>query len=157
MPDTPRATFERYLEAIQARDLATLRQVAHPDFEDFYPQSGELTRGIENLISILTGYPGQLESLGRDRVVGGDDRFIRTPMFTVLRVEGSGDQFTGIQRARYPDGSTWFIVIVAELRDGLIHRTQSFFAPTFEPPAWRSDRVEVQRPPLGAGEGTRPS
>lgn len=156
MSETPRAIFERYLEAIQARDLATLRHLAHPDFEDLYPQSGELTRGIENLIGIITNYPGVLESLGRDRVVGGEDRFVRTPMFTVLRVEGGGDHFTGIQRARYPDGSTWFIVIVAELRDGLVYRTSSFFAPTFAPPAWRSGLVEVQ-PPTSASETTQRS
>jgi hypothetical protein len=149
MTDSPRAIFERYLEALQARDFATLRAVAHRDFEDFYPQSGEVTRGIDNLISILLNYPGQLESLGRDRVVGGETRFLSAPNFTVLRVEGSGEHFTGVQRARYPDGSLWFIVVVAELRDDLVYRTESFFAPAFEAPAWRSEWVHVVPHPGG--------
>ena len=149
MADNSRATFERYLEALQARDLATLRALAHPDFEDFYPQSGEVTRGIENLIAILLNYPGQLESLGRDRVVGGETLFVSAPNFTVLRVDGSGEQFSGVQRARYPDGSLWFIVVVAEVRDGLVYRTESFFAPAFEAPAWRSEWVHIRPRPGG--------
>jgi hypothetical protein len=144
MADNPRAIFERYLAAVQARDFATLRAVAHPQFEDHYPQSGEVTRGIDNLIAILQNYPGQLESLGHDRVVGGETTFVSAPNFTVLRVEGSGEHFTGIQRARYPDGSLWFIVIVAELKDGLVYRTDSFFAPAFEAPAWRSEWVDIR-------------
>jgi hypothetical protein len=148
----PRALIERWAEALQARDVATLTALAHPDFEDFYPQSGEVTRGVANLIAILTKYPGGIESLGRDRIIGGEERFISTPMFTILRVEGSGDHFTSVQRARYPDGSTWYIVGVAELRDGLIYRMETFFAPTFEPPAWRSDFVEIRPRPADAAE-----
>jgi hypothetical protein len=150
MADNSRAIFERYLEALQSRNFATLREVAHPEFEDFYPQSGEVTRGIDNLIAILLNYPGQLESLGRDRVVGGETRFLSAPNFTVLRVEGSDEQFSGVQQARYPDGSLWFIVVVAELRDGLVYRTDSFFAPAFEAPAWRSEWVSI-RPRPGDG------
>jgi hypothetical protein len=141
MPGGGRATFERYLEAFTARDFATLRALAHPNFEDAYPQSGEVTVGIENLIAIVSNYPGDFKSLGRDRIVGGEDRYVRTPHFTVIRVEGSGDQFTGIQRALYPDGSVWFVVLVAEIRDGLVYRTESYFAPTFDPPSWRAPYV----------------
>jgi hypothetical protein len=143
--ESSKAIFERYLEALQERDLATLRALAHPEFEDSYPQSGEVTRGIDNLIGILLNYPGQLESLGRDRVVGGETHFVSAPNFTVLRVEGSGEQFTGLQRARYPDGSLWYIVVIGELRDGLVYRTESFFAPAFDPPPWRSTWVEVRQ------------
>jgi hypothetical protein len=146
--EASRAIFERYLEALQASDTATLRSLAHPEFEDFWPQSGELVRGIENLIAIREGYPGGVQPLGRDRLVGGEERFVRTPIFTVLRVEGRGDLFTAVQRARYPDGSVWFIVVLGELRDGHVYRMESYFAPTLEPPAWRSQWVEIRpRPP----------
>ena len=144
-----RAIFERYMAALNKRDVANLGELLHPDFEDFYPQSGELTHGAANLLALIDNYPGEYEDLGQDRVIGGEERFISTPMFTVLRVEGSGDVFTGVQRARYPDGSLWIIVLIAELRDGLIYRTQSFWAPTFDPPAWRAQWVEVQQPQGG--------
>ncbi len=147
-----RATFEAWVEAIQTRDFAALRRLAHPDFQDFYPQSGEATIGVENLIAIMGGYPGGVESLGRDRLLGGEERYVRTPIFTVVRVEGEGDTFTGISRARYPDGSRWMILAVGEVRDGLVFRTESYFAQYFEPAEWRSALVELRpRPGDGAG------
>jgi hypothetical protein len=139
-----KATFKRYLVALQSRDHATLRELTHPGFEDFYPQSGERTRGIENLISIIENYPGGVEPLGQDRIVGGSDEFVRTPSFVVVRIEGSGDQVMGVQRARYPDGATWYIIVVAELREGLVYRTDSFFAPSFPPAEWRAPWVELE-------------
>jgi hypothetical protein len=81
---------------------------------------------------------------GRDRVVGAEDRWVTTPSFTLLRIEGTGNVYTGVQRARYPDGSTWFVLIIGEMHDGLVLRAQSFFAPTFDPPAWRSPWVELE-------------
>ena len=145
-----RAIFERWLEAIQRRDMDVLRALAHPEFRDLYPQSGELTVGVENLIAIIQGYPGGVESLGRDRLVGGEERFARTPIFTMIRVDGQGDNFTGISRARYPDGSRWMILNVGEIRDGRVYRTESYFAPYFDPAPWRADRVEL-RPRPGDG------
>ena len=146
-----RDVFERWLEAIQRRDMDVLRELAHADFRDLYPQSGELTIGVEKLITIIQGYPGGVESLGRDRLVGGEERFARTPIFTIVRVDGEGDNFTGISRARYPDGSRWMILNVGEIRDGLVYRTESYFAPYFEPAPWRSAMVEV-RPRPGDGD-----
>jgi hypothetical protein len=143
-PEGSRAIFERYMAALNSRDVATLAELLHPDFEDHYPQSGEVTRGAANLMALVANYPGEYEDLGRDRVIGGEDRYVSTAMFTVLRVEGSNDVFTGVQRARYPDGSIWIIIVIAELKDGLIYRSQSFWAPTFDPPAWRAQWVEVQ-------------
>ena len=144
-----RQVVERYLRALNEHDMATVLELTHPDFEDFYPQSGELTRGAANLEAILTNYPGALEGLGQDRVIGGEDRYVRSPLFTIIRVEGSEEAFTGIQRAKYPDGSLWYVILVVELRDGLINRTETFFAPTFDPPAWRAQWVE-SRPRPGA-------
>jgi hypothetical protein len=148
-PGAARQIFERYLKAIQARDFATLHELAHPDFEDYYPQSGELIRGSDNMEAILTNYPGALEGMGLERIVGGEERFIRSPLFTIIRVEGNDDALTGVQRVRYPDGSIWFAIVLCELRDGLIYRMESFFAPTFDPPAWRAPWVENRSRPTG--------
>jgi hypothetical protein len=79
---------------------------------------------------------------GAERIVGTEDRWVMTPAFTVLRIEGSGDTFTGVSRGRYPDGTDWFIVTIAELRDRKVWRAQTFFAQAFEAPAWRSSWVD---------------
>lgn len=135
--------FEAYIAAANGRDPAALEDLLHPNFEDVYPQSGERTRGFANLRAIIEHYPGGYEGRGTDRVAGAEDRWVLTPMFSVLRIEGTGDTFTGVSRGHYPDGTDWYIVTIAEVRDGRIWRADTYFAQTFEPPAWRSRWVEV--------------
>ena len=130
--------------AAHAEDhLGTITSLA-PDFEDVYPQSGEHTHGAANLRAIIEHYPGGYTGGGVDRVVGAEDRWVTTPAFSLLRIEGTGDTFTAVSRGRYPDGSDWFVVNLGQVRDGLVWRVQTFFAQTFEPPAWRSAWVEVE-------------
>jgi hypothetical protein len=139
----PRAVFEAFLDAMNHANTAALEGLVHPDFVDAYPQSGERTHGLANLRAIVDNYPGGYISGGTDRIVGSEDRWVVTPSFTVQRIEGSGDTFTGVQKGRYPDGSEWHIVTIGEIRDGRVWRVQSFFAPAFEPPAWRAAWVEI--------------
>lgn len=139
-----RSVFEAYLRAANARDVSALETVIHPDFEDFYPQSGERTRGLANLQAIIEHYPGGgYAGHGTDRVVGAEDRWVTTPVFTILRIEGTGDTFTGVTRGRYPDGTDWCIVTIGQIRDGKVWRAETYFAQNFEPPEWRSQWVEL--------------
>src|SRR5919197_6540656 len=95
----PRAVFQAYIRAANARDVQALEKLVHPEFEDVYPQSGERTRGFENLRAIIENYPsGGYAGLGTDRVVGAEDRWVMTPTFSLLRIEGTGDTFTGVSR-----------------------------------------------------------
>jgi len=141
----PRTVFEQFLAAVNGRDVGALDDLLHPDFEEVYPQSGEVTRGVQNLKAIIENYPGAYEDLGPERVVGGQDRWVTTPLFTLVRVEGSGTIFTGVQKARYSDGSEWHVIQIAQLKDGRIWRLHTYFAPAFEAPAWRSAFVEPQQ------------
>lgn len=76
----------------------------------------------------------------------GDEHRVIAPLFTVVRVQGRGDAGTTTLRARYPDGSWWWIVVY-ELRDGRIACSTSFFAPEFEAPAWRAPFIERRAAP----------
>ncbi len=143
----PRAVFEAFLRAANSRDASALSELVHADYTETYPQSGERTRGLENLRAIIEKYPGGFEDRGTQRVVGSEDRWVATPAFTVIRIEGAGDTFTGVQKARYPDGSEWHVVSIGELRDGQVWRVQTFFAPAFDPPAWRSSWVDLIETP----------
>jgi hypothetical protein len=145
-PGAARQTFERYLRAMSALDFATLRELTHPDLENYYPQSGELIRGIGNVEAIMVNYPGATTGTF-ERIVGGEERFIRSPLFTIIRVEGDDAALTGIQRVRYPDGSTWFVIALCQMKDGLVYRVESYFAPYFDPPAWRASWVELHPRP----------
>jgi hypothetical protein len=139
-----RSVFEAYINAANARDVAALEGLVHPAFEDVYPQSGERTRGFANLRAIIEHYPGGgYVGHGTDRVVGAEDRWVLTPAFSVLRIEGTGDTFTGVSRGRYPDGSDWYILVIGQVRDGRVWRAETYFAQTFEAPAWRAEWVEA--------------
>ena len=139
----PREVFEAFLRAVNSRKTAALDALVHPDYLETYPQSGERTHGVENLRAIMEHYPGGYEDKGLDRTVGSEDRWVVTAAYTLLRIEGAGDTFTSVQQARYPDGSEWHVVSIGEIRDGRVWRVQTFFAPAFDPPAWRSSWVEV--------------
>jgi hypothetical protein len=70
---------------------------------------------------------------------------------TVLPLAGP-ERYTTIARAKYPDGSRWWVVAIVELRDGKIYRTETYFVPDFEPPEWRRgivERLPRDHPPSG--------
>jgi len=123
--------------------MEALGAILHPDFIEYYPQSGERIRGVGNLRATIENYPGGLgEPLDRPTYHGPDEQWEITPNFTVVRVTEAGNAGTGVVRVRYPDGSDWWMIVLFELRDGLLHRQTTFFAQPFAAPAWRSQWVE---------------
>ena len=132
----------RYTEAYRTNDLATMAALRHPDWSVDYPQSGERVRGSANMAAIMSAYPGGAPELVRTHVVGAEDRYVLTPMFTFERIAGAGDQWWADGVATYPDGSTWFFVVLIELRDGRIYHETEYFGQPFEAPAWRAAWTE---------------
>lgn len=136
-----REIVERYAAALP-NDQATLRALRHPDFVEEWPQSGERIRGADNMAQIDAHYPGGLPKGSYDRIVGSEDRWVVTPVFTMLRITGSGNVFTALARATYPDGTIWHIAMFLEVRDDKIARVTTLFAPALDAPAWRAEWVE---------------
>ena len=140
------AIVERFADAVSRLDFAAIAAAFTEDCVTEYPQSGELIRGQDNYRAILENYPAPLhpEAIDRSslRVAATDQRWVVTPMFTVMKVEGSGTVGTATFRTRYPDGSTWWVVTMYELRGERIARTTTFFAPLFDAPEWRAPYVE---------------
>ena len=153
MPVDHQALSERYARALASGDYKVIDEVFTEDFVDEYPQSGEVIRGRDNLRAMMEHRPGLTPDTGPDiasvRTLASDEHRILAPLFTVVRVQGRGDAGTTTLRARYPDGSWWWIVVVYELRDGRIARSTSFFAPQFEAPEWRAPFVEQRTSPEG--------
>jgi SnoaL-like domain len=141
-----RDVIARYVRAVHDQDLDTMGALQHPEFVEDWPQSRERIRGRSNFRKLMENYPGGLmgadADASMDRVVGGEDRWIVAPTFSMVRVSGADDIHTAILKLRYPNGDEWFMVALIELKDGLIHRATSFFAPTFEGPEWRREWVE---------------
>jgi ketosteroid isomerase-like protein len=138
-----RALVRRMQEALRAGDYEGLRELTHPDVVQEMPQSGERVVGIDNLIATLANRPGRLEpDSARAQFIGDEPRYVMTPTFNLVRVEGTGDTFTVYNRTRYPDGSDWYVISLVTLRDGKIAKQVAFFAPCSAAPEWRAPWVE---------------
>jgi hypothetical protein len=141
-----RGILERMWQIVSSDDLSRLDDVLHPDFVQEIPQSGERVVGIENFRKIIENLPGGGPGLtiATDPYIAGDEeRYVMTPTFTVVRVEGIADELTSYVKARYPDGSDWYIVTLSSYKDGKIIKRIDFYAPFFDPPAWRAQWVET--------------
>ncbi len=138
--------FRRWLDALSRLDYAALQELVHPEYVEEWPQSAERIRGFAAFRAVLEHYPGGVRPLALDdasaRLVGDEERWVLTPGYTVLPLAGPGT-YTTIFRNRYPDDSIWFILSVFQLRDGLMWRRTTYFAPEFEPPEWRRGFVEL--------------
>ena len=138
-----REVVERYVRAIVERDLDTQDQLRHADYVAEYPQSGERIRGVKSARSILDNYPGGLPPAQRLDVKGSEDRWITTPVGTLLRITGTGDVYTALWTAVYPgDARPWHVMGIIELRDGKVTKETALFGAPFDAPAWRAQWVE---------------
>jgi ketosteroid isomerase-like protein len=131
-----------YWRAHAARDADGLSELRHAEWTVEWPQSGERIRGDANARAISENYPGGLPDINPGHLVGSEDRWVITPMYTIQRVEGAGDFWWGDGTVSYPDGSTWCLAVLVQVRDGKIYRETDYFAAPFEAPAWRAPWVE---------------
>lgn len=130
-------------DIITTHDWDRLGEALHEDAVFEYPQSGERFRGLANIRAQFENYPNMDPGTSRLAEVIGDDTYVMTPTYTVIRVEGSGQRGTGVIRIQYPDQSMWWAINLFELRDGRISRSRTYFAPDFEAPDWRAPYREA--------------
>lgn len=132
---------------MNTNDFSVYHTFYTEDFVDEYPQSGELIRGRDNARWLLENYPGA-GTLGRSldpkamHSQASDEVKIVAPTFSIVKLEGRGNEGTMTIRARYPDGSLWWVIVLYQLRGDRICRSSTFFAPEFAAPEWRSGHVE---------------
>jgi ketosteroid isomerase-like protein len=126
-----RTTVDQLIQAMAANDVEAQERLLSDDIVEEYPQSGERIRGKQNRRAILENYPG-----GTPRETSA-----KSPNLAPV-ITGAGDRFTAAGRVTYPNGETWHIVSLIELRDGKISKITSYFGAPFEAPAWRAPYVE---------------
>jgi hypothetical protein len=139
---TNEEVVRQYAAASAANDAATLARLRHPDWMVEWPQSGERVHGHESWAEIIRHYPGGAPRAELTRVVGTEDRWVVTASNTVARAAGSGDYWWTEWRMTYPDGQTYLVVALLELRDGTIFRETVYWAAPFEAAEWRAPWVE---------------
>lgn len=152
MPTDHKAIQLRVMKALNDRNWDEWETLVTDDYTEEYPQSGEIVRGRKNARAILENYPGGLPTDGIEmssaRMTGTEALWVKTPTFTFVRVEGTGNAGTAAFRVRYPDGSVWWAIILYELRGEKVAKSTAFYAPLFEAPEWR--RPYTERPEASA-------
>lgn len=119
-------TVERFLDAIQEGDYATLRDVLTPEALTRWPQSGEQVTGALACIRVYETYPGGPPKLKLIRVVGDGDLVV---------AELIGDY--GAER--------WYTVSVFEFEGRRIAGMTDYFGPSLPAPEWRMEIVDPAR------------
>ena len=100
------AIITRLVRVLNERDYDLWETLVTEDYLEEYPQSGELIRGPKNVRASVENYPGGISKDALDladaRVTGKESKWVRTPTFTFVRVEGRGNVGTAAFKGRYP-------------------------------------------------------
>jgi hypothetical protein len=128
--------FERFVAALNSRDFDAVESMLHPDLIADNTQSGERARGREAFMVQFRNFPEATDDdfgIKDAQLLGDDERWAITPAYTVVPLADPG-KYTTVLRTKYPDGTWWWNVSIAELRDGMLYRLESFFAPEMPAP-----------------------
>lgn len=87
----------RYVDADIRQDFAAMEPMRHTDWRLDWPQSGERITSDEAYRAVHENYPGGLPHGDVDRMVGSEDRYVVSPMYTVQRLR-TGDLVAGTPR-----------------------------------------------------------
>ena len=131
-PDAHRAMIQRYVQASIDDDFPTLAASRHAEWQEIWPQSGEIVMSSEDYHLARINRPEGAPTVTMGRDWGG-----------------SGDQWWAETIVDYPDGSRWLATSLFALRDGLVHRERIYFGQPFPAPAWRSRWVQQGPPAIG--------
>ncbi len=141
-----RIIAERYANALRTNDLGLLGELTHADVAVRYPQSGEVIRGRDNYLAMLSNYQSGLPESEVTDVRGGKASVhvvtpfsFGTPTITVI---GSGDTFVLEGVAEYPDEGHFNFVVILTMMDGRVSEEVGYWASPFDPPEWRRPYVE---------------
>ena len=118
----------RYADAGARDNFQMMEALRHPEWQEAWPQSGEIVPNSANYRLVRTQRPEG------------------APRVEPRRVGGSGDCWWNEAIVHYADGSRWLAVSIYELRDGLVWRERIYFGQPVKAPAWRSQWVEREEP-----------
>jgi hypothetical protein len=124
--------ISRYVAASIDDDFVTLSALRHAQWQETWPQSGEVVRSSEDYHQSRTNRPEGAPTVTMGRNWGG-----------------SGDQWWAEVIVDYQDGSQWLAISLFELRDGLVYRERIYFGQPFPAPAWRARWVQQGTPAIG--------
>lgn len=133
-------TAKRYAEALQLKDLDATASLLSADVEVHYPQSGEVFRGRDNYIAMLSEFPSGLPEADVPFVSGDQGTVVTSPVpfgVPLVSVVGSGDVWVIEGTAEYGDGSEYRLAVILHMGNGLVERETWYWGSPFPAPGWR--------------------
>ena len=118
------AVIERLIDCINERRIEVMDELFHEDAVMDWPQSGEQVRGGDNRRGVYGAFP-------------------QLPTITPRRLLSAGDLVTAEASLDYGGGAVYATVFIFEFRGDRIARETAYWSEPFDPPAWRSQWVEV--------------
>jgi ketosteroid isomerase-like protein len=82
-------------------------------------------------------------------VQADEDRYLLTPLFTMVKLQGTNETLVVTTKIGYPDGSDWYTTGIVTLRERKMLKQVLFFAPTSDAPGWRARWVEPLETEVG--------
>ena len=144
----------RYQDAMAALDFDAIGALRHPDYQCYYPQSGERFMSHADWVEAHRGYESHFvnEDVAGSTVKGGERRAevtrLASPTFfptaPIVQISDTGDLVTMEGKATWPDGKVYHWIRVVEYRDHLVWRETEYFAEPFDPPDWRAPFVQIE-------------
>jgi hypothetical protein len=113
----------RTKEEQRARYVEGMRELYTEDAVRELPQSGELIRGLEDMLRLVEGHPD-------------------FPSGELRRIIGAGDLFVLEAKLVYGQGEFWEAMVM-QFRGDRVCRSTEYYAMSFEPPEWRAEFVEL--------------
>lgn len=145
--------IEQYGKAMAALDIEALAELRHPEYQCYYPQSGERFRSHDAWAAAHRNYPERLGELDweSETVKGGERKaeVVRTtsPGFLlptpIVQISDTADLAIIEGKGDWPDGKTYHWVQILEFKDHLVWRETQYFAEPFDAPDWRAPYVEL--------------
>ena len=146
---------QKYRDAYTAMDMEALGKLRHPEFQCYYPQSGELFTSHDAWVAAHAGYSSHFKDepdVEEATVKGGERRATVTatvspffmPSAPIVSVSDTGDLVALEGDGTWPDGKVYKWVWIIEYRDHLVWRQTEYYAEPFDPPDWRAAYVEIE-------------
>ncbi len=139
-------TAKRYAASIKEQNLQATAQLLHPDVEVRYPQSGEVFKGKDNYLAMLSNFPSGLAEVSVPIVSGGKASVHVTSTLPfgmpIVTVAGSGNLFVIEGTANYADGNSYNIAVILNMDSGLVARETWYWGSPFPAPRWREPFAE---------------
>ncbi len=136
----------RFFEMLNTGDTDRLDEVADEEVSTVHPQTRERISGLEANLEMTRGFQ-QLGGIDireeREFVGSGGERYLLTPLFTMVKIQGTGGPLVVTTKIGYPDGSEWYTTGIVTFRLGKMLKQVLFFAPELEAPDWRAQWVET--------------